>query len=330
MDAHFRVSGYGYSLGRKTVRNEDVAARLGIAPKWFEDHIGIVERRECEKGQSVLDMAADATIAAMKDAGVSPSKVDDDTLVVYIQNGYTHFTPPPVILLCHRLGLRNVRPFSLDGVCAEPIAAIQIAALYIKAKICRRAIITAAVDFLPVIDPSDRETAGLFGAGAGSIVLEAAESSTSVGLHALSWWTDTSRWDDGVIPLLGYERNAKGVQVQIGYYDMKGTRLAKDVLTMVPRVFKEVLQSAKWNIDDVDLFITHQPNVKLLEIGARKLGIDLGRLEMPVRHLGNLGPASLLVSLAMAHEKGRLRSPSKTLLFAFGLGLSCGAAALTI
>ena len=329
MDAHFRVAGYGYALGRVTVRNEDLAVRLGMPPTWFATHTGIVERRVCDSEQNVLDLAAEATSAAMNDAGVTIADIDADTLLLYIQNGYTQFTPPPAILLCSKLGLRNLRPFSLDGVCAEPIAALQIASLYLQAKLCRRAIVVAAVDFLPVIDPNDKETAGLFGAGAGAVLLEA-DDSNGTGLNALSWATDTSFCDHGVIPLLQYAQNETGVRVQLGYYQMNGKRLAKDVLALVPRVVSDVLSKAQWTLDTVDIFITHQPNVKLLEIGARQLGIDRSRLELPVRYLGNLGPASLLVSLAMAREKGRLPSQSKALLLAFGLGLSCGAAAVTV
>lgn len=329
MDAQFRIAGYGYSLGNQTIRNEDVANRLGLPPQWFETHTGVIERRICDNNQNVLDLAVAATQNALLDAGVTAADIEPDTLLIYIQNGYTHFTPPPAILLCNRLGLRSVRPLSLDGVCAEPIAALQIAALQLRANLCRRAIIVAAVDFLPVIDPNDRETVGLFGAGAGAIVLEA-DGSNGSGLNALAWVTDTNGWDHGVIPLLHYEQNERGVLLQLGYYQMNGMKLAKDTLALIPRVVSDVLARASWNLSDVNLFITHQPNAKLLEIGARLMGVDPSKLEFPVRRLGNLGPASLLVSLALAHEAGKLPPSSRTLLLAFGLGLSCGAAALTI
>lgn len=328
MESHFEVVGSGYAVGSQIVDNRDTSVTLGLPPVWLEERTGIRMRRVCAPGEDVVSLAVSAVGAALGRAGLRAGELGPETRLFYIQNGCTHLTPPAVILLSNELGMPCVRPVGLDGVCAEPIVALELAAALFSRGNCERAIIASSVDFLSVVSGTDPETAGLFGAGAGALILDRADGTRECGLQALAWETDSSHWDLGIIPLRGYERREKSVLAEFGYYQMQGRKLARKTLVTLPRVLRAVLQDAGWQLDQVDLFVTHQPNARMLEAGARQLGISQDRLVMTGKVLGNMGPASLLVALAMALEDGRIRPGARVLLIAFGLGLSCGVAAL--
>ena len=120
------------------------------------------------------------------------------------------------------------------------------------------------------------------------------------------------------------------MSIKFGYYVMKGTELARVTLKSISKVLDCVLNQAEWKLKDIDFMITHQPNVKMLKIGIKKLKIPSTKIDLPVVELGNMGPASLLVALSMAKEKKRINQQSKVLLVSFGLGFSCSAAALVL
>jgi 3-oxoacyl-[acyl-carrier-protein] synthase-3 len=201
----------------------------------------------------------------------------------------------------------------------------------LEARRCDRVILSAAVDIMQYIDPSDHGTVGLFGSGAGAVVLErSAGADTHASIRGVHWETHTGYSGLGQVPILGYERHPDRLSISAGYYQMDGRGLTRAALLVLPAVLDRVLDTAGWTREAADLVITHQPNAKLLEIGIRHLGLDAARVPTPVRHLGNMGPASLLVNLSLARESGHLTPGTNLLLIAFGLGFSCGVAALTL
>jgi len=329
MRSNLIVRGMGHALGSSVLRNSDVARSMGLDDSWFETRTGIVERRGCSEDENVVSLAVQAVGRALSEAGLDPTSLGPETVVLYVQNGFTHLTPPPAILLCRDLGMFDVRPLTLDGVCSEAVNALELAGLMLMQGTCERCIVAASVDFLPMIDSKDPETAGLFGAGAGALIVERSADELS-GIRGLKWMCDSRHWELGVIPVNGHSRNAKGVNVEFGYYRMNGGGLAKIALRTLPKVISSVLDESGWKLSDIDRFVTHQPNMKILEIGIRQLGIDRDRVELPVSHTGNLGPASLFVALALAHAGGRVPKGAKVLLLSFGLGFSCSGAALQL
>jgi 3-oxoacyl-[acyl-carrier-protein] synthase-3 len=250
---------------------------------------------------------------------------------LHIQNGLATFAPPAGVLLAALLGLEDVRVLAIDGMCAEPIPALEMAVLMLQARRARRVILSTSADFLSMIDKTDPGTTGLFGAGAGVLILEAEQDGAPAStVHSLHWETHSKHWELGRMPFLRSTPRKEHVELDVGYYTMDGQRLAKVAIRILPQVLKPVLDEAGWAREDVDLLIAHQPNAKMLEMGVRALGLNAGIVPMPVRRLGNMGPASLLVNLSVARDEGRLPAGRKVLLIAFGLGFSCGAAAVEI
>lgn len=329
--SQIRLTGVGHSLGSKVVLNQDVAAALGLETDWFEKRTGISERRVCADGEHILTLGAKAIQNACSDAGIELGSLGHETVLIHIQNGFTHLTPPPGFLLSNYLGCHRVRILGLDGVCSEPINGLELAALMLTSGSCSKVILSAAVDFMPVVSATDLETAGLFGAGAGAVVIERASlDSRDRGLKSIYWETHANHCGLGDIPLLSYRRGPDVIEATFGYYTMKGTELAKVALKIIPRVVRNVLDQAGWTTQDLDLVITHQPNAKLLEIGIKLMNFDPSIVSMPVKTLGNMGPASLLVAFSMAKQNGQAEPGTRLLLLSFGLGFSCGAATLIL
>jgi len=326
-----RIGGLGHAVGSHVISNHDLAHSLGLDDGWFAERTGIVERRVCGPGEDVQVLAGQAVTAACKDAGLSVGELGNETVLLHVQNGMTCLTPPSGIVLAEGLGLGDVRVMAVDGVCAEPIMAIELAALMLAARRCDRVVVCAAADFLPIIDPADLPTVGLFGAGAGAIVLTRAdERGDAASLRSLRWETHAEYAHLGRIPVHGYRPAAGGVDITAGFYQMDGHGLARAALRFLPGLVSAVLDEAGWERHDLGLVIAHQPNAKLLDIGIRALKLDPATVPMPVRHLGNMGPASLLVNLSLAGVQGQLAPGLKLLLVAFGLGFTCGAAAIEL
>lgn len=327
---HIELAGYGHAVGSQVASNTELATRLGLAEDWFVRRTGIVERRVCSAEENVLTLAKEAVQAACKQAGITPAEIGHETMILHIQNGLTCLTPPSGIVLAAELGIDHSRVVAIDGVCAEPIPALEYASLMLDAGRCERVILSAAADFLPIVRPNDTGTVALFGAGAGALVLNRTTPTGASTLGGLKWETRASHSALGQIPVTGYNVTDDGISIDAGYYEMDGTGLARVALAVLPDIVDDVLAQAGWTKADVDLVIAHQPNAKLLGIGIRRLGFDKNIVPTPVVHHGNMGPASLLVNLSMAHQAHQLAPGTKVLLLAFGLGFSCGAAALEI
>jgi 3-oxoacyl-[acyl-carrier-protein] synthase III len=209
------------------------------------------------------------------------------------------------------------------------VAALDIAETLLAAGRCRRVILSAAADFLWAVDPQDLGTAGLFGAGAGALVLSAPTTQgTPLAIRAIRWETHSEQWELGVAPIHATHAEDSAVRLEVGYYAMQGMALARFGKATVPALIRATLNEAGWHPEDVDLVLAHQPNVRLLTMVSRELGFPASAVPTPVSHLGNMGPASLLVNLSLARHEGRMPPGTKALLTTFGVGFSCGAAAI--
>jgi 3-oxoacyl-[acyl-carrier-protein] synthase-3 len=328
--ARVKIIGAGHAVGSIEVSNADTSLRLGLRPNSLLKRTGIATRRICADDENGAILASKAVGAALADARLTSKNLGSETLLLYIQNGMTHLTPPGGILLARDAGIPKVRVISLDGVCAEPIHAIEIGALMLSQHRCDRVIVCASADFNSIVDDNDEETAGLFGAGAGAVVLQRAPTSETGAIEGLSWKTDASYWDLGTIEIIGQTRHAAGLSVDFGFYEMKGARLLRAGVGIIRQVVKQALDEAGWDIGSIDHIVSHQPNPKMLEIGMNKVGLPFDRVSVPGSTLGNMGPASVLIAFSILRQNGALTAGQRVLLLSFGLGFSCGCAALTI
>ena len=328
MRQNFKISGSGYSIGSTIVKNEKVASELGLEHDWFKSHTGIIERRICSQDENVLTLSVNAIKNACKNAAIALNGIGEETLLLHIQNGLTHLTPPPGIIIANALGTYNMRTLSIEGVCAEPINAFEIAALMFSGNRYKRIIISAGVDFIKIINKNDPDTAGLFGAGAGAVILE--NTTEDRGLRGLYWLNNSYYYDLGVIKLKNFEVKQTEIELNFEYYSMKGKNLAKIAIQTLPKVLLNTLEECQWVLEDIDFVVSHQPNEKFLDMGIKALKLDKKKVSRHAHYLGNMGPASLLVCFAIEMERGTIKANDKVMLISFGLGFTCGAAAIII
>ncbi|WP_069165775.1 3-oxoacyl-ACP synthase III family protein [Nocardia altamirensis] len=333
MASNITVAGLGHSIGSSVSDNQEVSKSLGLPDDWMVERTGIVERRVAGENENVLTLATDAVTKACTDAELALDDIGTETVLFHIQMGQTHFAPPAPIVLAAHLGLNKVRTLGIDGVCAEPIAVMEMAMLMLRAGRCERAIVSTSVDFFEVINKADPQTAGLFGSGAGAVVLSA-NGNPGNGfqgiVHGLQWETHVKHWRLGVVDVRNTVQHDTGVTIETSYYEMQGERLATVALGLLPGLLNRVMAEAGWQPEDVDLFLAHQANAKLLELSAQRFGWDVASVPLPVVHYGNMGPSSLLINLSLARDEGKIKPGTRLILLAFGLGFSFGAMAVEV
>ncbi|MGG7568923.1 3-oxoacyl-ACP synthase III family protein [Streptomyces sirii] len=252
-------------------------------------------------------------------------------MLLHVQTGHDHLSPPNGIVISGSMGLGNVRVLSIDASCAETMGALDLAFSLLETGRCERVILSGAADLRDGIDPRDESTVGLFGSGAAAVILSAqVPGEGNSRLRALRWETHSNYWKLGQAPLIRTIQHDTGVSAEYGYYRMAGPELMEAGADILPGLLSTVLNEADWKPDEPDLIVTHQPSVRILEMMLRSCEIDPAVAPIHTRKLGNMGPATLLSGISLARSSGRMKPGTKLLLFSFGLGFVCGAAAIDI
>jgi 3-oxoacyl-[acyl-carrier-protein] synthase III len=320
--------GTGCAVGSRLISNREVSVALGLAPDWLYRHTGVQTRCVLSDAESIDEMSCAAIREALGSAQLQPADLGTETLMLHIQSGgYRVMTPPTVTRLAAELGMHSVRCIGIDGACAETISMFEIAQQYLMMSGLERAIVSAAADFTEFIDVTDRDTAGLFGVGAGAAVIDMTK-----GAMPTVWKVKARTWSEhsalAEIRAHKFEASSKFVIGTFGFYSMRGQELALVALRLVPELVFDLCAEVGWRSDDIDLVIAHQPNPRMLRAGFKRLGVSEERTLTLSDRMGNMGPASLLVALDHARRNGKLGVGARVLLISFGVGFSAGAMAL--
>ncbi|HEY3021586.1 MAG TPA: beta-ketoacyl-ACP synthase 3 [Solirubrobacteraceae bacterium] len=301
------VAGVGRALPETVVGNEPIAERLGIDGHWIERRTGIRERRHV-RDERVSDLAAAAGAAALADAGLAASELD---LVLVATMSSDELTPNTAPLVAHALGT-NAAAADVGAACTGFLSALSLAGAQIESGRATHALVIGAEAMSRFVDFDDRRTAGLFGDGAGAVVLSAGRGALgpvvlrSAGEHASFI---VAPRDTGVIRMEGHETFLVAV-----------SSLSEATL--------DVCREAEVDPADVDLFIYHQANGRILTAVAERLGLDAGRVVDAIGELGNTSAASIPLALSLAADAGRLSPGDRVLVAAVGAGFTYGAALL--
>jgi 3-oxoacyl-[acyl-carrier-protein] synthase III len=320
--------GTGCAVGSRLVSNQEVSLALGLDPNWLYKHTGVQTRCVTSDTESIEDMSCAAISDALNSVQLNPVGLGAETLLLHIQNGgHRVMTPPTAVTLAARLGMHTVRCIGVDGTCGETLSMFEIAQQYLMMGGMERVIVSAAADFTPFIDATDRDTAGLFGVGAGAAVID-----MTAGMMPAVWKIKGRTWSEysalGEIKVHNWEVGSADVTGRFGFYSMRGQELAAVALRLVPPLVFDLCEEVKWRLEDIDLLVAHQPNPRILRAGFKRLGISEDRAITLSDKMGNMGSASLLVALDHARRNGKLQAGARVLLLSFGLGFSAGAMAL--
>lgn len=308
------VLGSGACLPDGVLTNADLEQLVRTSDAWIMERTGISERRRAGAGVTASVLAAEAGRAAMASAGVASV----DALIVATCTPDT-FIPPVACLVQRRLGLEGTPAFDVNAACSGFVDGLILADALIRGLIARTVLLIGAEALTHLVDYTDRSTCVLFGDGAGAVVLGAA---TGGGIVARSWGSDGAKAD-----LIYYGTPADDTGSGEGVR-MSGKGTFRMAVEQMADVCAELCSAAGWALADVDLFIPHQANARIIEAVAKRASVPLDRFVINVDRLGNTGAASIPLALAEADREGRIHPGARVIVVAFGAGATWGGAAI--
>jgi 3-oxoacyl-[acyl-carrier-protein] synthase III len=301
-----RVVGLGHRLPDRVVANGPIAERIGVDPEWIVRRTGIRERRYAAPDERTADLALAAARRALSDAGLKATDID---LVLVATMTPDELTPNTAPLVADALGLR-VAAFDVGSACTGWLSALSLGAAQIETGRAERVLVIGAETLSRITNPDDKRTASLFGDGAGAVVL-GPEGDGAIGPILLAsdgsmGDTITATHTERLLIMDGHSTFNKAVKV-----------LAESTVDATER--------AGLALDDIDLFVYHQANGRILKSVAEKLELSFDRVADYVGETGNTSAASIPLTLSLLREDGRLRAGQKLLLAAVGAGFTWGA-----
>ncbi|MCI6529725.1 MAG: ketoacyl-ACP synthase III [Mesosutterella sp.] len=318
-----RIAGTGSALPTRRVTNAELAAALaarGIetSDEWIRTRTGIAERCIVSEGETTHTLALEASRSALQAASCGPSDID---LVIVATTTPDELFPSEACRLQASLGIPPCGCFDLQAVCSGFVYALITADSLIRSGAARRALVAGADTFSRLLDWDDRSSCVLFGDGAGAVVLEASDEP---GLVAGVLVADGSRGDILRVP----GRIEGGRLLGSGFLHMEGRAVFREAVESLESTAREVLARAGMNASDIDCYIPHQANIRIMTHVAARLGIPQDRMETAVTHHGNTCAASVPLALDEAVRSGRLRRRQTALLQGVGAGMTCAASLL--
>lgn len=313
-----RIIGTGSCLPETAVTNDYLANIMDTSDEWIRTRTGIRERR-LVKEETTSSMCIEASQRALADAGMKPEDIDL-ILVGTITGDYV--TPSTACEIQAGIGAVNAVAFDLNAACSGFLFALNTAHAYLQAGICRTALVLGAETLSKIMDWSDRSTCVLFGDGAGAAVVQNAES----GLMAFEQGSDGA--GGMALTCKGRENNNPLVSnsTALDYVYMDGQEVYKFAVTTVPKSIKRVLDQAGMAAEDVDYYVLHQANIRIIQSVAKRLRLPEDRFPISLDHCGNISAGSVPILLDEMNRQGMLKPGMKIVLSGFGAGLTWGTA----
>jgi 3-oxoacyl-[acyl-carrier-protein] synthase-3 len=305
------IAGIAMATPARVLANRAIASRLRLDDGWIESRTGIDERRYAEPDDTLVELAATAGARALEAAGAEPAAVD---LVLVATTTPDDVMPNAAPLVAHALGIPEPAAMDVGAACTGFLAALALGAGQVEAGRAQAALVIGADLMSRLVDPDDRNTSVLFGDGAGAAVIAAAPASGRIGPSVV-------RSDGAGAELVAVPR-AVGVMRMAGQDTFRAAvdRLAESTL--------EAIERAGLTLEEIDLFVYHQANGRILSAVGRKLGLDPDRVVDCIRGYGNTSAASIPIALCEARGAGRLFAGARVLVGAFGAGFIWGAAVI--
>lgn len=317
-----KIIGTGSTLPEKCVTNNDLTKLVETSDEWIRERTGIGSRH-VSTGETVTDLAVSACEKALADAGKSADQVD---LLLVATCSPECGIPSVACQVQSRLGASNAVAFDLNAACAGFLFALNTAWAYIEAGVYRNALIVGAEVLSKLVDWTDRGTCILFGDGAGAVYVEKCEQGGILGFVQHS---DGSRGEVLKCDSRALKNPYADVPAQAPYVQMDGREVFAFAVRQVPAGIQEVLEQTGMAPEDIDMFVLHQANYRIIEGIAKRLKQDIAKFPVNLNKVGNMSSAAIPVLLDELNRAGRLQKGMKLVLSGFGAGLTWGACVLT-
>jgi 3-oxoacyl-[acyl-carrier-protein] synthase-3 len=313
------VRGTGAALPRRIMKNADFEGMVETSDEWIAQRTGIRQRHIAADDETTASLGEAAARAALDNAGLTPADID---LIVLATSTPNNTFPATAVDIQNRLGMHHGFAFDLQAVCSGFVYAVTTADLYIRGGLAKRVLVIGSETFSRILDWSDRSTCVLFGDGAGAMILEAGEGTGSIadrGVLAASLRSDGTHKDKLFVD------GGPSTTGTVGYLRMEGREVFKHAVGMITDVIEATFSAVGITAEDLDWFVPHQANKRIIDASAKKLGIAEQKVVVTVDLHGNTSAASVPLALSVAVADGRIKKGDLVLLEAMGGGFTWGA-----
>ncbi len=326
------ITGTGYYAAPNVVTNADLEKTLDTSDEWITSRTGIKERRIANPDQTTSDLALEASLKALADAGISPSELTHVIVPTFTPD---YVTPSAACLLSNKLGIKNCFAMDMNAACSGFLYGLQVSRALITLEPASKVLLAPAEAISSVVNWQDRNTAVLFGDGAAAAVLQAGDDQDAKDGHAGVIQNILLSSDGALGEILAVGGAGSRTRRKVGdavpeeyFVTMKGQEVFKHAVRNMESISRAVLEKNGLSEKDVDLFIPHQANLRIIDAVGKKLGFDSDRVFVNVDRYGNTSGASIGIALAEAREQGLVKPGHTVLLGSFGAGFTWGSALL--
>jgi len=316
------VRGVGSYLPARTLTNAELAAMVDTSDDWIVQRTGIRERHIAAKDEKTSDLAIAAAKAALANAGMTAADID---LIVLATSTPDLTFPATATTVQAALGITRGAAFDLQAVCSGFVFAISTADKYLRSGDFQRALVIGAETFSRILDWQDRTTCVLFGDGAGAVVLERTEQP---GTREDRGILVSKLRSDGRHREKLFVDGGPGSTGTVGHLRMEGKEVFRHAVGMITDVIEDAYAATGYSSEDIDWFVPHQANLRIIDGSAKKLKIAPNKVVVTVDKHGNTSAASIPLALSTAVNDGRIKKGDLVLLEAMGGGFTWGSALL--
>ena len=313
------IRGVGGYLPEKVLTNAQLAELVDTSDEWIQQRVGIKERHIAAEGQFTSDLAVEAAKKAMAAAGVTAEDID---LIIVATTTPDYTFPSAATLVQMKLGMHHGMAFDIQAVCSGFVYAVATADSYLKNGLGTRALVIGAETFSRLLDWTDRGTCVLFGDGAGAVVMDLAtpeESAAGRGVLSSALRSDGHHWQKL------YVDGGPSTTGTTGHVRMQGAEVFRHAVGKITDVVYSALDQAGKTVADLDWFVPHQANRRIIDGAGQKLGLPPEKVVVTVDMHANTSAASVPLALSVAVADGRIKQGDLVMLEAMGGGFTWGA-----
>lgn len=322
-----RILGVGRYLPEKRVTNFDLAKMFDTSDEWIQQRSGIVERRFAEEGVYCSDLALEASREALKNAGMRAEEID---FIIFATLSPDHHFPGSGCYLQRKMGLTEIGCLDIRNQCSGFVYSLAVADAFVRMGMYRRVLVVGAEIHSSALNFSNegRDIAVLFGDGAGAVIVGPSEDQArgilSHHLHADGRFTDILKmeiFDISKKPFM----TQKTLDDGLIWPKMKGKEVFRVAVTKIPEVIEEALRANDLSVEDINIFLPHQANLRINQFAAARLGVAEEKFYSNIQRYGNTTAASIPIALSELLEQDALHEGDLIMIVAFGAGFTWGA-----
>ena len=315
------IRGCGAYLPEKVLTNDDLARMVDTSDAWIRERTGIRERHIAGDGEKTSDLAAAASRAALDAAGMAASDID---LIVVATTTPDLTFPSTAAIVQAKLGIEEGAAFDIQAVCTGFIYALSTVEKFLTSGQHERALVIGAETFSRILDWNDRATCVLFGDGAGAFVLEAQDEAKAGARGVMNSYL---RCDGRLVDLLYVDGGVSSTQ-STGHVRMQGNKVFREAVNRISQAMKRVVADAGVDVKDIDWFVPHQANERIIQGVVKKLDLRSEQVVSTIAGQGNTSAASIPLAYCQGVDDGRIKEGDLILIEGMGGGLTWGAALL--